>query len=64
MTRAAMKVLAALRDAEQTETEIAIAAGVSLTDVRKGLDELAITGAVRSQMFEGLRYWRTTGEAA
>jgi hypothetical protein len=64
MTRNAVKVLAALRDCEQTETETAISAGLSLTEVRSALDELALTGAVTDHEHDGLRYWRSNGRAA
>lgn len=59
MGRSAQRVLAALTtDREQTETEIAVAAGLSLTDTQRGLDELTLSGAVSSRRSDGLTVWR------
>jgi predicted Rossmann fold nucleotide-binding protein DprA/Smf involved in DNA uptake len=58
MGRSAERVLAALNETEQTETEIAITAGLSLGEVQAGLDELALDGAISDRVEDGLRIWR------
>lgn len=61
MSSGALKVLAVLANAEQTETEIAISAGLSLAHVRSALDELLITDGVREQFYDGLRLYSLGG---
>lgn len=63
MGRAAERVLAALSpDLERTETEIALAAGISLGDTQRGLDELSLDGAIADRIADGLRVWRLSND--
>lgn len=55
MTAAAVKVLAVLDPKGHTETEIALATGLRLIDVRTALDELDLTGEVVEHSAAGLR---------
>lgn len=59
MGQSAERVLAVLdADIERTETQIAVAAGISLGETQRGLDELALCGAVADRFSDGLRVWR------
>ena len=58
MTAGAVKVLAALTEAEQTETELATASGLGLTEVRTALDELLLTGGGQEDTDGALRVYR------
>lgn len=64
MSRSAQQVLAAVREVQQTETEIALAAGISLGQVRAGLDELALDGVVVDRIEDGLRVWEINTKPA
>lgn len=58
MTAGAVKVLAVLSVVEQTETELAMASGLGLTDVRTALDELLLTGGIQEDADGALRVYR------
>jgi hypothetical protein len=62
MSRAAIKVLAVLQDAEQTETEIAISSGLTLSETRRALDELLLTDSVQERKFDGLCFYSLGAE--
>lgn len=58
----AVRVQAALSDViDQTETEIALASGMTLAEVRRGLDELSLLGAVDQEDEGGLSVWMLRG---
>lgn len=58
----AVRVQAALSDVvDQTETEIALASGMTLAEVRRGLDELSVLGAVDQDDNGGLSVWLLKG---
>lgn len=58
----AVRVQAALSDVvDQTETEIALASGMTLAEVRRGLDELSVLGAVNQDDNGGLSVWLLKG---
>lgn len=58
----AVRVQAALSDVvDQTETEIALASGMTLAEVRRGLDELSVLGAVDQDDNGGLSVWLLRG---
>lgn len=62
MRREAIRVQAALSDVvDRTETEIALACGMTLAEVRRGLDELSLLGAVDQGEDGGLAVWILSG---
>ena len=58
MTAGAVKVLAVLSVVEQTETELAMASGLGLNEVRTALDELLLTGGIQEDTDGALRVYR------
>jgi hypothetical protein len=47
-------------DSRMTETQIAIASGLSLTETTTALDYLIVAGRVRREVVDGLAEWSRT----